>query len=245
LKQDICDITLFCEHIINLEFETLKERGFFDNGITPKGEEIVKLFDIVESLNNNFSVVTDNYLDELYLYDKEKLSETKNYSIYPQRIFDYQLLKKINKYKDRIFQKIDNDIVNKYKDEFSIKVYYKGNYFYNVTDINFVDESDFEIFVPVVKISYDISSEYQNVEEIRKYFKTLYYDLFNGEKISFINKSYKSRFKLPKRKKITQINFENQNVPFEKIALCDIKVNIKETYNTKYIDMISILKGLL
>ena len=235
--RDISEITKFDIELLNKEIEILQKRGYLDNKrLSKRGLEVIKVYNFIDNLNNT-SIVIDPYLEEFYFIKKEVLEKKAFYQIYPQRLFDYGILKKINQNKSKILSKFNTQKLEINAEDFELKYKFKNLYFKNFDNV--ILGGKFPIGEKVLKISYEIKNLKNEKVDI---FKDFYFSLFLGKNYKNI-KEYKGRVILPELYNINDIKCEGK-VDFDKICLLNVSVNVEEKINKNFINLEEMIKGI-
>ena len=236
--EDISDITKFEQELIKTEMDLLSQRGYLEETkITDKGVKLIKIYDFIEKINNS-TIVVDLYLKEFFFVKKEFLSEKPLFQIYPQKLFDYGILKKINEYKEEIISKFNTEKLKIYYDNFELSYKFKKFYFVNFDKVVF--GGDFPIGEKVLKISYNI----QNLknENLNYLFKNFYFSLFSKKRYKNI-KEYKGKIFLPENYTVNDVECYGK-VDLNKICLLNMSVNVEKRNNKKFINIEEMIRNI-
>jgi len=237
--KDLSEVTMIDEELLEEKISLLRKRGYLDGyKLTEKGFDIIKIYDFINRINNS-SIFIDVYLKEFYFISSNKLSNKPKFKVYPQKLFDYGLLKKINENKKKILSHFNVHNLNLNYDFFELSFKVKRVWFADFDEIIF-GRDKFAIGEKVLKISYDVRNLKNEV--VKGIFEDFYFSLFNKEKYKNIKK-YLGKIYLPVNYSLDDI--ECNKIPdLNKLCLLNIKINLEEFYNKKFINIKEMIRKI-
>jgi len=230
--KEISEVTRFNLELIQEEIKYLQKRGFIKEGLTKRGEYVLSVYDFIQKVNN-FSIVIDTYFEEkLFILNKERLNQKALFPVYPSRLYDYGIYKKINNFKKEILGRFTDDLRLNF-DEFELNYTPKKVYYKDFKEI-ILGGDRFKIGEKVYEVKQNI--EYINDKKIEK--RVYYFSLFNKEIYKNITE-FNAKVFLPKK-----YNLSDVECKIEVGCLVNINTIIKEKINTKFIDIEKMLEGI-
>jgi hypothetical protein len=210
---------------------------------TKKGKKVLEVLQFIDEVNRKGEFITDLYSEELTFYKGEELKPSPSAPLYPPKLYEYGLLKKLEKGIGGIIRffggKFDPD-------QFEIEIV-ETKFLYYEAPLQFSKKATpFEVGVPYYHLYWELKplNGGRIPQKISSLFRERFFNRFDGKE-GVKRAKFRGKFRLPSRYPLPHFELGEAVIPFNQIALIKIIPHLEETFLTYYLNLEEMLKPVV